>query len=102
MSIWNELQDLRKKKAELEFQVHSLEKKERTLLERTQLMKEQLEIQELEDRLKTKHDTVEQLEVKIEEMERRVKENGNKPQCTQPVEDQEQERSNRATYYFPR
>jgi len=102
LSIWNELQDLRKKKAELEFQVHSLEEKERTLLERTQLMDEQLQIQQLEDRLKTKHDTVEQLEIKIEEMERRIKGNGNKAQYTHPEGEEQREESNKATYYFPR
>lgn len=63
-------------------------------------MDEQLQIQELEDRLKTKHDTVERLEVKIEEMERRVRGNGNKAPYTQPAE--EQEENKKTTYYFPR
>ena len=65
-------------------------------------MDEQLQIQQLEDRLKTKHDTVEQLEIKIEEMDRRIKENGDKAQYTHSAGEEKRDESNKATYYFPR
>lgn len=70
LSVWHELEDLQKKRAELEFQLHSLEEKERTLEEKARIMQEKLAIQELGEHLKIKHDAVEQLETKIMELEK--------------------------------
>jgi len=72
LSLWRELADLRKKKAELELQLHSLEEKEKNLRERARILEEKLAIQELERNLKAKHDVVEQLESRIRELERKL------------------------------
>lgn len=73
MSIWQDLEDLQEKRAELELQVHSMEECEKSLLERSRIMEEGLEIQELGDHLKVEHGSVEPLESKISELERKIK-----------------------------
>ena len=74
MSLWHEIEDLQKKKAELEFQLHSIEEKEKTLAERARMLEEKLAIHELEEHLKIKNETVEKLESRVRDLERRLKE----------------------------
>jgi len=50
-----------------------MEERERTLEERVTLLEDKLRIQELEGRLKAKHEIVEQLEYKISDMEKKLK-----------------------------
>jgi hypothetical protein len=70
LSTWQELEDLQKKKAELEFHVYLMEEREKNLLEQSGITEERLGNQELEEFLKVKHDSVELLESKISEPER--------------------------------
>jgi predicted RNase H-like nuclease (RuvC/YqgF family) len=72
LTLWHEIEDLQKKKAELEFQLHSIEEKEKTLEERARLLEEKLAIQQLEEKLKTKTEVVEKLETKVNELEQRL------------------------------
>jgi len=72
LSMWHELEDIEKKKAELEFQLCSMAEKERTLEERAKILEERLVIQELEEHLKVKHEVVERLEFKIRDLEKRL------------------------------
>ena len=73
MPLWHEIEDLQKKKAELEFQLHSIEEKEKTLEERARLLEEKLAIQQLEEKLRLKMEAVENLEARINELERKLK-----------------------------
>jgi predicted RNase H-like nuclease (RuvC/YqgF family) len=72
LTLWNEIEDLQKKKAELEFQLHSIEEKEKTLEEKARLLEEKLAIQQLEQKLKIKTETVEKLESRINELEQNL------------------------------
>lgn len=72
LSLWHEIEDLQKKKAELEFQLHSVEEKEKTLEERARLLEEKLAIQQLEEKLKIKAESVEKLESRINELEQKL------------------------------
>lgn len=82
LSMWRELPDIKKKKVELEFQLRSMEEKERILEERAKMLEEKLEIQELEERLKVKHEVVEQLESKVRDLEKRLKEPQEEPEAS--------------------
>ncbi|MEM3617081.1 MAG: hypothetical protein QXJ31_04125 [Candidatus Bathyarchaeia archaeon] len=72
LTLWHEIEDLQKKKAELEFQLHSLEEKEKTLEERARLLEEKLAIKELEQRVRIKTESIEKLESRINELEQRL------------------------------
>jgi len=74
MSNWREIQDLQRKKAEMEFQLHSLTEKETMLEEKARMLEERLAMQDLEERLKVKHDCVENLENRVTDLEKRLKE----------------------------
>jgi cob(I)alamin adenosyltransferase len=69
--LWHEIEDLQKK-AELEFQLRSLEEKEKTLEERARLLEEKLAIKELEQKLRIKTESIEKLEFRISELEQRL------------------------------
>ncbi len=88
---------MQKKKAELEFQVHSMEEREKNLLERSRLMQERLEIQELEGNLKLKHESVERLETKLSELGRKMKAQDWKFENVEIAE----KREDKAEYVFP-
>jgi phage shock protein A len=60
-------------------------------------MQEKLAIQELEEHLKIKHDAVEQLETKIMELEKRMKEQEKKQERPIISEPQEEEKTE---YFF--
>jgi hypothetical protein len=90
LSAWHELVDLQKKKAELEFQLHSLEEKEKDLEEKTRVLTERLSIQEMEEHLKVKHYAVERLECKLMELERKLKEQENKQGSSMTTQDAQQ------------
>ena len=98
LSAWHELEDLQKKRAELEFQLHSLEEKERTLEEKAKIMQEKLAIQELEEHLKIKHEAVEQLESKIMELEKKIKEQEKKQE--RPIFSEPQQEEEKTEYFF--
>lgn len=78
MSLWQQLEGLKKKKADLEGELLSLEQKEKTLEERTKILVEGLAIQEermrkFEVQLKDKHEAVNMLESKMMELEKTLK-----------------------------
>lgn len=72
LTLWQEIQDLKKKKAELEFQLHSIEEKEKTLEEKAKLLEEKWEIHQLEEKIKIKTDGIQKLESRINELEQKL------------------------------
>lgn len=72
LTLWHEIEDLQKKKAELEFQLHSLEEKEKILEERARLLEEKLAIKELEQKVRIKTESIEKLESRISDLEHRL------------------------------
>jgi len=87
LTLWAELEDLRKKRAALEFQLHSIEEKEKTLEESTKILEEKLAIQELEEKIKAKSAVVEELEFKMRDMEKRLKEPQTEPETATITEE---------------
>jgi predicted nucleic acid-binding Zn-ribbon protein len=82
LTYWVELADLQKKKAELEFQLHSVGEKKKTLKETIKILEERLAIQELDEQLKSDHETLEQLESKVKDLENRLKEPQKEPETS--------------------
>lgn len=82
MSVWHELEDIKRKKADLEFQLRSMEEREKALEERVKILEEKLEIQELEHHLKAKHKAVEHLESKARDLQKRLKNPQGKPKAS--------------------
>lgn len=76
LTLWHEIEDLQKKKAELEFQLRSLGEKEKSLEEKARLLEEKLAIKELEQKLKLKTESIEKLEARINDLEQRLSASG--------------------------
>ena len=91
LSLWQELEVLQKKKSELDGQLLSLGKKEKTLEERMKIVEEGLGLQEmrahkLEVQLKDKHEEIGNLESRIAGMEKILKNPVKEPVEQEPIE----------------
>lgn len=80
MSILAQLEELQRRKAELQNELRSLQEKKKILGAQEHLLEEKLAIQELEGKVRAGRSIVEQLEAKIVDLERRLKE----PQRKEP------------------
>ena len=90
MSLWQELESLQRKKAELDDQLLPVVEKEQNSLEMIVIIMEGMEIQEehmreLEVQLNDKHEAVSKLESKIVELEKTLKKPVKEPVEQEPV-----------------
>jgi hypothetical protein len=93
LSLWQELEVLQKKKSELDGQLLSLGKKEKTLEERMKIVEEGLGLQEmrahkLEVQLKDKHEEIGNLESRIAGMEKILKKPVKEPVEEEPIKEE--------------
>lgn len=72
MSATAELEQLQKKKIELENEWASLEQKEKSLGENIKILKEKMAVHDLQEKVKAKHAFVEQLESTKKDLEQKL------------------------------
>jgi len=89
LNLWQELEDLQRKKAELDYQLLPVVEKEQNSLEMIVIIMEGMEIleehiRELEVQLNDKHEAVSRLESRIAELERILKEPVKEPAREEP------------------
>lgn len=82
MSMSTQLEELQRRKAQLENELRSIEEKEKAMGTGLKIVEEKAAVQELEEKVKAKRAVVERLESKKRELERKLKEPNNK----EPIE----------------
>ena len=86
-----ELEELQRKKTDLENELQSLSDQEKSLDDKIKTLEEKVAIQELDAQIKAKRDAVNQFETKVKELEDRLKAPGWKPEPPVQQQDQPQE-----------